>query len=355
VLAQQQVLELVVRGGAVGAFGLLALGIVHGGRTPARLTGALFCLAAAAHTITQSPAILGAVGPAFIPVWALSVMGAGLFWAFASELFGDNADFSPWRLLPAAALLVVGILATAAPPPVSKALWLAQNLIGGALMLHVLFVVWDGWKGDLVETRRRLRGPLLGLAAFYALIVISVQMATIFSHPADQLSMLAAASLLLLSLAGGWVFLRADDQLFGASAARPGPRSVEPQDQPLLARLRDLLEGQEVWREEGLTVGGLAAKVGVPEHYLRRLINERLGYRNFIAFINEHRIGAAKAALGDPRQARTSVSTVAFEVGFGSLGPFNRAFKEATGQTPTAWRRETQAGWAGPERPADPE
>jgi AraC-like DNA-binding protein len=32
---------------------------------------------------------------------------------------------------------------------------------------------------------------------------------------------------------------------------------------------------------------------------------------------------------------------MAFDLGYGSLGPFNRAFKADTGVTPTEWRRRT--------------
>jgi AraC-like DNA-binding protein len=95
-----------------------------------------------------------------------------------------------------------------------------------------------------------------------------------------------------------------------------------------------------VWRREGLTIGDLAAEVGVPEHRLRPLINDHLGFRNFAAFVNAHRIEAAKTLLGDPAQARQTVAAIAFDLGFGSLGPFNRAFKEVAGITPTQWRRQ---------------
>ena len=346
---QAQVLELLVRGAAVGVFVLLALRMVGGDRTPARLTGALFCLGAAAHTITQCPMAFRALGFGAAPVWALSVMGAGLFWAFALELFGDTSRLSPVRLIPVAGLLVVGSLAMASPPAASRILWLAHNLAGAALMLHVLLVVWTGWRGDLVEARRRLRGPLLGVAALYTLAVVSVQSAELFASPAHQLSMLAALSLLAMGLAGGAVFLRADGQLFGVSAGRTGVRPVEAPDRPLLGRLNAALDADELWREEGLTIGGLAAKLGAPEHHLRRLINEGLGYRNFAAFINEHRIVAAKLALGDPAKARVAIATVAYEVGFSSLGPFNRAFRQATGQTPRDWRRAAQMDWTIPE------
>jgi AraC-like DNA-binding protein len=34
------------------------------------------------------------------------------------------------------------------------------------------------------------------------------------------------------------------------------------------------------------------------------------------------------------------VLTIALEVGYGSIGPFNRAFKERFGVTPTEYRRQ---------------
>ena len=77
----------------------------------------------------------------------------------------------------------------------------------------------------------------------------------------------------------------------------------------------------------------------MPEHRLRRLINDQLGYRNFAAFVNARRIEAAKQVLANPGEARRTIASIAFDLGFGSLGPFNRAFKEETGETPTEWRR----------------
>ena len=53
--------RLVERGAAVGAFFGLAI-VMARGFTPARLTGALFCLAAAAHTLTQLPASATGLG-----------------------------------------------------------------------------------------------------------------------------------------------------------------------------------------------------------------------------------------------------------------------------------------------------
>lgn len=255
------------------------------------------------------------------------------------ELFSDNARLSPWRFLPAALLLAAGAAAQISQPGLTRGLWLLHNLGGAGLMLHVLTVIGRGWRGDLVEARRRLRGPVLGLAAVYALMVAGVESAELFALPTGDLSLLAAASLFAMSLLGGVVFLRPETQLFGRAASHPARREVEAPDQYLLGRLSEALDAQELWRQEGLTIGALAAKVGVPEHQLRRMINEGLDYRNFTAFINERRIGAAKDLLADPGKLRMTVAAVAYEVGFSSLGPFNRAFRAVTGQTPTTWRR----------------
>jgi AraC-like DNA-binding protein len=150
----------------------------------------------------------------------------------------------------------------------------------------------------------------------------------------------------MLSLASIAAFLHADSALFGtARTEAPQPKtSVPVQDQALLARLMEVLERDEVWRREDLGIRELAGIVDAPEHRLRKLINEGLGYRNFAAFLNERRIVAAQRVLSDPSHARKSVSTIAYETGFASLGPFNRAFKAATGLTPTEWRRKALVG-----------
>jgi len=79
--------------------------------------------------------------------------------------------------------------------------------------------------------------------------------------------------------------------------------------------------------------------MGLPEHRLRRLINQGLGHRHFSAFLNAYRIADAKQALLDPHQAGVPVLSIAMDVGFQSIGPFNRAFKADTGLTPTEFRR----------------
>jgi AraC-like DNA-binding protein len=337
-------LEILLRGGAVGAFAGLGIVCARGRPTPARVAGVLFCASAAAHTLTQYPPLKPALAAVWPIVWTFSVIGAGMFWAFATELFGDRRRLDPWRLAPAALLCAIALGANAFPRA-EAFFWLAHNLFGAGLMAHVLFVVWSGWRNDLVEERRRLRAPLLAVGAGYAIIVVAVQSGEILGGSADALSPLAAATLFALGLASIGALLRADADLFapGAPPNAPTPQKnadLSGADERLAGRLEALMGEDRLYRQEGLTIAALALKLGIPEHRLRRLINQQLGHRNFNAFLNRWRLADAEQALADPSQRGVPISTIALDAGFQSLGPFNRAFKAEKGMTPTEYRAQ---------------
>jgi len=100
---------------------------------------------------------------------------------------------------------------------------------------------------------------------------------------------------------------------------------------------------EHAYRSEDLSIASLAARLSVPEYRLRRVINQRLGHRNFNAFVNGFRLAETLAALADPSKRGVPVLTIALTAGFQSIGPFNRAFKAATGLTPTEFRRQKLA------------
>jgi AraC-like DNA-binding protein len=347
-------LELLTRGAAAGAFAGLALLAAHG-RSPARVAAVLFCLAAAAHAVTQMPGAAAVTGWAWPPLWALSAAGAGLFWVLAIELFEDSARLDPARYAPAGLLIALAVGAVSTEGRASSAFLLLHNLTSAVLIGHALQRIAAGWRGDLVEERRRLRGPILVIASIYALAVIAVQIGEIFLGSAAALSPVAAAALAMLALLGLAAFGRLDADLFGP----PRPQAVEPppsasargEDAMLAGELDRLVRMDRIYREEGLTIAALALRLRTTEHRLRRLINQGLGHRNFSAFLNAHRLADAKAALSDPEQAAVSVSTIALDAGFGSLGPFNRAFKADTGLTPTEYRARALGAEAGSAAP----
>jgi AraC-like DNA-binding protein len=107
----------------------------------------------------------------------------------------------------------------------------------------------------------------------------------------------------------------------------------------VLDRLNQRLAAERLYAREGLSVAALAELLGTQEHVLRRVINQGLGYRNFNDFLHTHRLREASRRLRDPNERRLPVLTIALEVGYSSIGPFNRAFKERFGVTPTSYRR----------------
>jgi AraC-like DNA-binding protein len=124
-----------------------------------------------------------------------------------------------------------------------------------------------------------------------------------------------------------------------ALARKPSAASTDPAESMAIGAVDRAMRVERMYRRDGLTIAQLAAHVGIPEHRLRRLINQRLGHRNFNTFLNGWRLGDVKAALRDPAQAAVPILTIALDAGFSSLGPFNRAFRAETGVTPTEYRR----------------
>ncbi len=97
---------------------------------------------------------------------------------------------------------------------------------------------------------------------------------------------------------------------------------------------------RELYRNERLTIGQLAESLGEHEYKTRRVINQEMGYRNFIDFINSYRIREATTLLRDRTKSNLTILEIAYKTGFNSIGPFNRAFKQATGFTPTDYRKK---------------
>jgi len=127
-------------------------------------------------------------------------------------------------------------------------------------------------------------------------------------------------------------------QMRGAGTIAREAEDLSPSESVLKqALLTAMSEG--AFQQSGLNIRTLAEQLGHTEHQLRKLINGRLGFRNFSAFLNSYRIPEAKKVLADAEQVRKPVLTIALDLGYGSLGPFNRAFKAATDMTPTEYRQ----------------
>ena len=297
------------------------------------------------------------------PLVAVSVGNAVLFWVFVQALFDDDFRLRPMH---AAAWMFVAALAAFNCAAVADGSDMASVLRGLQRAVPLVFAVLAAvaaasqWRGDLVEKRRRLRLFIVVAGIGYSLAMVGIRLASPHGRLSDASATADAVMLLLIAAVVAWQMLRlAGSELFPAAQtaavlpAAPVVRSArvepvaaptsDPAEDRLAESLQRLMAVDRAYRSEDLNIASLAARLAVPEYRLRRLINQRLGHRNFNAFVNGFRLAEAMAALADPGQRDLPVLTIALTAGFQSIGPFNRAFKTATGATPTEFRKQKLA------------
>ena len=357
---------------------LLLLALVLGRdrpRLPAARAGAVMAIGLVVQVVGSTP-MVEALVPRFwqAPLVAVSVGNAVLFWVFVQALFDDDFVLRPmhvaaWALAAVLAAFNCAAVAGSASvlAPVTLVLQRAVPLVFAVL---AALAAASHWREDLVERRRRLRVFIVVAGIGYSVAMVAVRLAS----PQGRLSGMSAtadvAMLLLIVAAVAWRMVRlAGSELFPLAqvpalpAAAPAVRTAvvaplttpatEPEpgavavpdaaEDRLAESLQRLMAVDRAYRGEDLSIAGLAARLAVPEYRLRRLINQRLGHRNFNAFVNGFRLAEATAALADPGKRDLPVLTIALTAGFQSIGPFNRAFKLATGLTPTEFRKQKLA------------
>jgi AraC-like DNA-binding protein len=345
------VLDIALRSGTVALLLVLAASLFRDFRTvvAGRLAVAL-ALGSAAHAVTSAIGTPSAVSIGHAPLIALSTGNVVVFWLFTRALFDDAFTLRWWHALAWAAVAVFSFVNCMwiAPAGNARGSIVAINLLAIGFIALALAQTIASWSQDLVERRRRLRLFIVGAAALYGGINAMLQIFIAGSGAADVANVVNSVMLagIVAAISYAMTHVTAAD-LFVAPAVSAAevagqPVAVEEAsavDRKLVDALMRLMADERIYRHDNITIGALATKLSIPEYRLRRLINQRLGYRNFNVFLNNHRIEEAKAALADPTQAEVPVITIAMDAGFQSLGPFNRAFKAITGVTPTEYRR----------------
>jgi AraC family transcriptional regulator of adaptative response / DNA-3-methyladenine glycosylase II len=90
---------------------------------------------------------------------------------------------------------------------------------------------------------------------------------------------------------------------------------------------------------EDVSMADIAAKLGVSERHLRRIVEAHMGVSP-LQLLQTRRLLSAKQLLTD---TRLSVQEVAMASGFGSLRRFNAAFAQHYGMPPTRLRKQSDA------------
>lgn len=340
-------IDAALRGALIALLVLIALALWpqrrHACHADLVRTGIVLALSLAVQAMSASPwAEYHLSCPAQAPGIGISLASAAAFWLFVRAVFDEDFRLRPWHGAVWAAVFAYGA---------TVCLWqcwwpgfVLMRAIPVAFVLLGLVAVAAPWRADLVEKRRHWRGIVVGGGMAYALVMVALRAGSAdgrLAHGAalaDVAMLLAlagfmAARLLAPRAAGLW------DEPAPPQPQPPAPPLRDPADDAVAAALARLMGEGRGYAQEGLSLAGLAAQLGTPEYRLRRIINQGLGHRNFNAYVNGLRLAEARRRLADPAERALPVLTIALDVGFGSIGPFNRAFKADTGLTPTEFRQ----------------
>ena len=108
--------------------------------------------------------------------------------------------------------------------------------------------------------------------------------------------------------------------------------------QNYLDALIHLMETKRPYLNSELKLTDLAAMLGISPHNLSQILNQELK-QPFYEFVNQYRINAAKAMMLNPEYQQFTILAIAYDAGFNTKSSFNRAFKECTGMTPSAYQK----------------
>jgi transcriptional regulator GlxA family with amidase domain len=111
------------------------------------------------------------------------------------------------------------------------------------------------------------------------------------------------------------------------------------QDPGLLRRLLRAKDRMDAASHEDWPVERLASVSGVSEAHFARSFKQAFGLPPH-RYLLTRRIERAKALL---RDTDLSVTEIAFQTGWGSLGTFGRTFRDVTGESPGAIRSRARA------------
>lgn len=324
-----------------------AVFVAHRERLRHHWLGALLLLSAAAY-VTQTLEPLSEGLHALRPLLTgLAIAVPYVLWQFGQVVFNT-------RRLPLPVVAIIFAIPIGAwlifwkNDATHTSLWqaafLVNHLVGLAVVLFTLVSVMLGHSDDLLEPRRRYRVLFVVLIGIQVCGILIAELLLDFDSPSNTLQVVNIVFIAALTLGLALPVLRIDGAAFSlpdvelAQDKELDGSELDPADRQLAERLLALMDGGH-FRTANLSIGKLAKELKVPEYHLRRLINKHLDFQNFSSFLNHYRIRDAKVMLVDPDQAPKKVLSIAMNLGYGSVGPFNRAFKQATGLTPSEYRQ----------------
>ena len=226
----------------------------------------------------------------------------------------------------------------------------SASLATGLDIMQLVFVgfamYWTlkGWRADLVDDRRVLRWFIIGVQGALIFSVVFVENFLLVDGSANNANEQAVIIIALLTLAMLLVAMRFDLVSLSYVIRKVAELTEEPEPEGSptfdIESFNEAFREGQLYREAGLTISQLAKKLSIPEYRLRSFIHKQLGFRNFNAMLHEYRVQDASQALSNKDNHSTPVLTIALSVGYQSITPFNNAFRQIKGVTPSEYRKQ---------------
>ena len=331
-----EIIDTAIRGAAIGTLLLCGLLVMRdAGLSRKKYALPVLCVGLCAYLIVSSPGL--SLSPSLLRVILLGIAGIVpvlVYWAIL-ELFLDDLSFDLWQIIIAIIIVVAAWLTLAGLP-----LGAVRGIGVLALFAHGLWVVLSGSAGDLVEARRSFRPWFLIWVIVVGAVTTTLEVSQVDRHLPAWVFVIQAGLFWITAVAFVLWLVQPRGSVWLAASEKPDVgSSISPVQRALIGRVEAAM-ADGIWRTEGLTVAQLAAELSTQEHRLRAAINQGLGYRNFTTFINGYRVAEAKRLLVDPDLAERTILSIAYDVGFASVGPFNRSFRMQAGMSPTEFRQK---------------
>ncbi|GAB5527758.1 MAG: helix-turn-helix domain-containing protein [Roseivirga sp.] len=259
------------------------------------------------------------------------------FWKLSKMIFSDD-DQSPGRLGIEAVVVLAyyhGMIQLSTNEAILPYTLLLVKITSISFLALSIVESQRGKKDDLVKSRLKLRKTFVYFIAITGLITILTETSLATT---EMLTLKMVQRIAILLFSSYFLIVNAAwKEGFLGKKVKP----VKVLHQNLINAIQELMLDQKFYKQEGLTIGQLAEKLNEQEYKLRSVINQEMGYRNFPAFVNSFRIAEARELLLVKGKDKLTVQEIAFETGFNSIGPFNRAFKAETNLTPKAFRDQS--------------
>lgn len=105
-----------------------------------------------------------------------------------------------------------------------------------------------------------------------------------------------------------------------------------------IQQLKTCMENDRLFLNPELNLTMLAEHSGIPQKMISAVLNQNMN-KGFSEFVNEYRIEAFKEKIREPETDNLTIAGIALECGFSSQATFQRIFKQATGTSPSAFRK----------------